>query len=123
MRKFKLIFIEFILVFSILSCSDIWNKSTVSNEESYCMEQTQNKFDEELQETISDNSNFSLNFKKSDKQSQVDCNYIGNRNTKKLHYPNCVSVGTMNDKNKDYLYCTLDEAIEKGYIPCNNCKP
>ena len=49
--------------------------------------------------------------------------YIGNKNTKKFHYPYCGSVGQMKDKNKDYLYGSRDEAITKGYSPCGNCKP
>lgn len=49
--------------------------------------------------------------------------YIGNKNTKKLHYPNCRSVSQINDSNKDYLHCTRDEALSKGYVPCKNCNP
>lgn len=56
-------------------------------------------------------------------QTQTTCEYIGNRNTKKFHYPNCRSVSAMSEKNKDYLNCTRDEAIQQGYDPCSSCKP
>lgn len=58
-----------------------------------------------------------------EKQPQNTCEYIGNRNTKKFHYPNCKSVAAMSEKNKDYLTCTRDEALSQGYIPCENCNP
>lgn len=51
------------------------------------------------------------------------CEYIGNINTKKFHYPECSSVGQMKEKNKVYLNCTRDEAIADGYDPCGRCCP
>lgn len=50
-------------------------------------------------------------------------NYIANKNTKKFHYPNCGSVSQMKEKNKKYLSCTREEAINQGYDPCKNCCP
>lgn len=49
--------------------------------------------------------------------------YIGNKNTKKFHYPYCHSVKQMKEKNKKYLNCTRDAVISKGYVPCKNCNP
>ena len=57
-----------------------------------------------------------------DKTEKV-CEYIGNRNTKKFHYPECSSVGQMKEKNKVYLNCTRDEAIADGYESCKRCNP
>ena len=48
--------------------------------------------------------------------------YIGNRNSKKLHYANCPSVDDMKDKNKVEFY-SRDEAINQGYVPCKRCNP
>jgi len=48
--------------------------------------------------------------------------YIGNKNSKKLHYADCPSVDDMKDKNKVEFY-TRDEAINQGYNPCGRCKP
>ena len=49
--------------------------------------------------------------------------YIGNANTKKFHYPNCSAVSQMKEKNKVYLNCTRDEAIQDGFNPCGKCNP
>lgn len=57
-----------------------------------------------------------------DKTEEV-CEYIGNRNTKKFHYPECSSVGQMKEKNKVYLNCTRDEAIADSYESCKRCNP
>ena len=48
--------------------------------------------------------------------------YIGNKNSKKLHYADCSSVDKMKDKNKVEFY-SRDEAINQGYKPCGNCNP
>ncbi len=49
--------------------------------------------------------------------------YIGNKNTKKFHYPSCSSVDQMKESNKIYLECTREEAILKGYDACQRCRP
>lgn len=38
--------------------------------------------------------------------------YVANKNTKKVHYPSCSSVGDMKEKNKLYFDGTRDELIE-----------
>jgi micrococcal nuclease len=48
--------------------------------------------------------------------------YIGNRNTKKLHYATCSSVGQMNPANK-VPFATRAAAIAAGYVPCKICRP
>lgn len=48
--------------------------------------------------------------------------YIGNSNTGKFHYSSCSSVRQMKDKNKVYLD-SRDEAINRGYVPCQRCHP
>ena len=53
--------------------------------------------------------------------TSIETSYIGNKNTKKFHYPDCGSVKQMSEKNKDYMNCTRDEAISRGYVGCNNC--
>ena len=49
--------------------------------------------------------------------------YIGNKNTKKFHYPDCSSVDQMKDSNKVYLTGTRDQAIQQGYDSCGRCCP
>lgn len=48
--------------------------------------------------------------------------YIGNSKTKKFHKHSCVSAGKVKDSNK-VNFSNRDEAINKGYVPCENCKP
>ncbi len=49
--------------------------------------------------------------------------YIGNKNTKKFHYPHCSSVDDMKESNKVYFYGDRQELIDKGYVPCKRCHP
>jgi len=49
--------------------------------------------------------------------------YIMNTNTKKFHYPSCLSVKQMADKNKREYTGTRTEVINQGYIPCKRCNP
>lgn len=49
--------------------------------------------------------------------------YILNTNTKKFHYPNCSSVGQMNEENKWERTCSREEIINDGYEPCKRCNP
>lgn len=48
--------------------------------------------------------------------------YIGNKKTKKLHYPDCDSVSDMNEANRVTLE-SREEAIRQGYVPCKKCNP
>lgn len=48
--------------------------------------------------------------------------YIGNRNTKKFHYPTCSSVNQMNESNKVSL-SSRNEAVNNGYVACKRCNP
>lgn len=53
----------------------------------------------------------------------ADFYYIGNKNTGKFHDPSCSSIQQMKESNKEYLYFSRDEVIEKGYEPCRKCSP
>lgn len=52
-----------------------------------------------------------------------DNDYIGNKNTHKLHEPTCVSIAQMKEENKEYLHCSREAALEQGYQPCRLCSP
>lgn len=52
-----------------------------------------------------------------------NCDYVLNTSSKKIHYPNCSSVGTMAPHNTKYFIGTRDQAVESGYKPCGRCKP
>ncbi len=56
-------------------------------------------------------------------ETSDEVQYIGNKNTKKFHYPYCSSVSDMKEKNKVPLYGTRDDAITQGYSPCGRCHP
>lgn len=49
--------------------------------------------------------------------------YILNLNTKKFHYPDCDSVGQMNEENKKPFTGSREQVIAMGYDPCGNCHP
>lgn len=52
----------------------------------------------------------------------VSITYIGNKNTKKFHLTSCRYVGTIAEGNRVTLN-SRDEAISKGYVPCQVCNP
>jgi methylphosphotriester-DNA--protein-cysteine methyltransferase len=46
--------------------------------------------------------------------------YRGNSDTKVFHQPNCQYYSS---KNCTVIFRSRDEAVKKGYVPCNTCKP
>ena len=48
---------------------------------------------------------------------------ILNINTHKFHYPDCFSVNSMNESNKEYFSGSRDKIIVRGYTSCGRCKP
>ena len=56
-------------------------------------------------------------------ESPTESTYILNANSKKIHYPNCLSVKRMSEKNKQETHSTRDKLIGQGYDPCGNCNP
>ena len=51
-----------------------------------------------------------------------NCNFIGNKRSKKYHINTCQMVDRMADKNKICL-TSSGEAKLLGFIPCKVCKP
>lgn len=49
--------------------------------------------------------------------------YIGNKSSKKFHYPSCSSVDDMKESNKYYYTGSRDGIISQGYKPCKRCSP
>lgn len=74
-------------------------------------------------EDISSETNASLQKQKNDENKTSSITYVLNRNTKKFHYPNCSSVGTIKEKNREDSTLSRDEIIAKGYVPCKRCNP
>jgi len=48
--------------------------------------------------------------------------YIGNKNSKIFHNPDCSSVKMMNEENK-VIFDSREEALKAGFKPCKRCKP
>ena len=49
--------------------------------------------------------------------------YVLNANSKKFHYPDCKSARSMSEKNRREYTGTRASLINKGYKPCQECKP
>lgn len=49
--------------------------------------------------------------------------YILNTNSQTFHLPDCSSVSSMSDKNKEEFSGSREELIEEGYKPCSRCNP
>ena len=52
-----------------------------------------------------------------------DCDYVLNAHTKKIHLPDCSSVKTMDEDNKEYYKGDKQALLDNGYTDCGNCKP
>jgi len=56
-------------------------------------------------------------------ETQKTQNFVINRNSKKIHYPSCIGAKSTNEKNKEYYSGFLNDLLQKGYLPCQSCKP
>lgn len=50
-------------------------------------------------------------------------NYVINKKTKKFHNPDCTSIASTDEENKESVKEKRSELIANGYDPCGNCKP
>ena len=74
--------------------------------------------DSEYCETIYDTPDIS------DSQGEMnDITYILNTSSKKFHYPNCSSVESMKEENRQSTSKSRDELLSDGYSPCGACNP
>lgn len=49
--------------------------------------------------------------------------YILNTRSMRFHYPDCESVPTINEHNREATDATREELIAAGYQPCGSCNP
>ncbi len=49
--------------------------------------------------------------------------YVLNKSSKKIHTPDCSSVNTISDANKEAYSGNIQELIDQGYTACGSCKP
>jgi len=77
---------------------------------------------------ISDGMNVSVTTEKNtdvrtnptDDNESNEENYIGNKNSKKLHRPDCKTLPA--EQNRVFFE-TVQDGLNAGYEPCKNCKP
>ncbi|MCL4503220.1 MAG: thermonuclease family protein [Deltaproteobacteria bacterium] len=55
-------------------------------------------------------------------QQQNEAYYLGNKNSLRLHRPNCPLAARMKPANR-VRFTSLQEAYSQGYSPCRSCKP
>ncbi|MFI5355115.1 MAG: thermonuclease family protein [Desulfobaccales bacterium] len=55
-------------------------------------------------------------------QQQNETYYLGNKNSLRLHRPNCPLAARMKPVNR-VRFNSLKEAYSQGYSPCRSCKP
>ena len=55
--------------------------------------------------------------------ANTDTEYVLNTKSKKIHLPDCSSVGKIEEDNKETTDKSKDELIKMGYEPCGACKP
>ncbi len=55
-------------------------------------------------------------------QQQNETFYLGNKNSLRLHRPNCPLAARMKPANR-VRFTSLQEAYSQGYSPCRSCKP
>ena len=53
----------------------------------------------------------------------VEERYVLNTNTKKIHFPDCSSVKTIKEKNRQDYTGSRQSLLDRGYEPCGRCKP
>lgn len=47
--------------------------------------------------------------------------WVVNKNTKKIHYPDCQHVSSIKDENRWDVYIPLDNLLSDGYTKCQTC--
>lgn len=54
---------------------------------------------------------------------EQEADYVLNTSSKKFHRPDCPSVDSMSEKNRQEYHGTREELIAQGYEPCGSCHP
>ena len=55
--------------------------------------------------------------------AEGEMTYILNTNSRKFHLPDCSSVDSMREENKETYTGSRDKLINMGYSPCGQCDP
>ena len=54
---------------------------------------------------------------------EQETDYVLNTSSKKFHRPDCPSVDSISEKNRQEYHGTREELIAQGYEPCGSCNP
>ena len=54
---------------------------------------------------------------------KIECEYILNTNTKRIHLPSCSSVNEMKPSNRREFNGDPSSLLDQGYKPCGRCHP
>lgn len=54
---------------------------------------------------------------------EQETDYVLNTSSKKFHRPDCSSVDSISEKNRQEYHGTREELIAQGYEPCGSCNP
>lgn len=49
--------------------------------------------------------------------------YVLNTNTMRFHYPDCRSVPEISQRNREDVFASRDELLDRGFKSCGNCRP
>ena len=63
------------------------------------------------------------NMSENGRNENVVRDYVANKRSFKLHFPECESLTNMKEENKLYLTGTREELINQGFEPCGGCRP
>ena len=55
--------------------------------------------------------------------SGEEMHYVLNLSSRKFHLPDCASVDTIREENRQDYTGTREDLIAQGYTPCGSCKP
>lgn len=67
--------------------------------------------------------NITLTDKPDNGSKAVECRWILNKNSKKIHSENCPSAENISAKNKEYSTQSIEQLMAQGYTPCKSCNP
>lgn len=90
------------------------NSQLIKKVTDFSRENGQVKGQESVEQKISSND---LN-----QSEKREGNFVGNKKSKKFHYPDCKYAKKMKKENQIW-FSSIEEAEKAGYQPCKVCKP
>lgn len=123
MKKVLSLLVVFMML-SLVACSSAPDEYVVSEsetQEEVIFEEEMEQL-EETQEVAEPVVEAPAPVEASSSTQATQINYVGNANSYKFHEVDCSSVDQMNESNKVFME-TREEAIDRGFEPCQRCNP